>query len=78
MMFSALLVIIILASLTLYFTVFSGESTLITVAVISLLLLILLNISKLRLIERLSDLVKKMWEEPNDFLKYLKERLKEE
>lgn len=78
MMFSALLVIIILASLALYFTVFSGESTLITVAAISLLLLILLNISKLRLFERLIDLVKKMWEEPNDFLKYLKERLKEE
>ena len=78
MMFSGLLVMIILASLALYFTVFSGDSTFITVAVIALLLLILLNISKLRLFERLTDLVKKMWEEPTDFLKYLKERLKEE
>jgi len=78
MMFSGLLVLIILASLVLYFTVFSGDSAFITAAVISLLLLILLNISKLRLFERLTDLVKKMWEEPTDFLKYLKERLKEE
>ena len=78
MMFSGLLVLIILASLVLYFTVFSGDSAFITAAVISLLLLILLNISKLRLFERLTDLVKKMWEEPTDFLKYLKERLKKE
>lgn len=78
MMFSGLLVLIILASLALYFTVFSGDSTFITAAVIALLLLILLNISKLRLFERLIELVKKMWEEPKDFMKYLKERIKEE
>jgi ABC-type multidrug transport system fused ATPase/permease subunit len=78
MIVSTLLFLIGISTLVLYFTIFSGDTTLLTFSIICFLLLIFVNLTRLKLLDRLFDLLRSLWDEPKDFLKYFKERAKED
>ncbi|MEI6462736.1 MAG: hypothetical protein WCO33_03665 [bacterium] len=75
---NALLIIGIVLVFFLYFVVFKDEKALITVGVILICLLLLFNLSRASLFDKLKEIVSRNWNEPHDYLYFLKEKRKRE